>query len=501
MASPQLSSTVIDYVDHSSSNPGPTAKRSWLSSVLPPSSSSNRVNESSQSLEALAYVDPLRDDIDVDPEFKLPSVKSLFVVIGGNALFQLSFFIIVSSASAYAEYLGGSATFSGLIIGIPTLFSGMALIFVAKYDGGQYHRALNIAYAAMIVGSILHALAYRANWLYLILIGRMVSGIGFTSFMFSKRYCSDPRIVGIRRRTTLASWLVIGQAFGFSAGPFLGGLLYKVGFSNNVFNGYTSPGWVMAGVWVIFTVASKLLFEDVGKPSSELIKLRAVSEQGTDAPLALDGPSSSATNILNDQEETHRLTARQWGVVICMCYYSMTCFFILGGWESNIPIFSAIALGYSPYNAGNFIAIGGITTFPFLLLNVRYARRIQDRVTLATGSALGLAGLVIMLAILQADKVSFGTFYVCWVLVALGFNLASTCTLSLLSKQLPDTWNGKISMAIQYSNYAGRLTGAIMGGAGVKMGMSRYIGVQIAIVGIGGLMHLTLWRELKAKTG
>jgi hypothetical protein len=37
----------------------------------------------------------------------------------------------------------------------------------------------------------------------------------------------------------LASWLVLGQAFGFSLGPFVGGLLYKVGFSNQVFNGYT----------------------------------------------------------------------------------------------------------------------------------------------------------------------------------------------------------------------------------------------------------------------
>jgi hypothetical protein len=49
----------------------------------------------------------------------------------------------------------------------------------------------------------------------------------------------DPRIIGIRRRTTLGSWLVLGQVFGFSIGPFVGGLLYKIGFGNEVFNGYT----------------------------------------------------------------------------------------------------------------------------------------------------------------------------------------------------------------------------------------------------------------------
>jgi hypothetical protein len=34
--------------------------------------------------------------------------------------------------------------------------------------------------------------------------------------------------------------LVLGQGIGMSAGPFLGGLLYKVGFRNDVFNGYTA---------------------------------------------------------------------------------------------------------------------------------------------------------------------------------------------------------------------------------------------------------------------
>ena len=79
-----------------------------------------------------------------------------------------------------------------------------------------------------MLGHILYALAYRANFLYLILIGRIVSGFGFTFWMYSKRYCSDNRIVGIRRRTTLAGWLVLGQGIGFSLGPFVGGLLYVI---------------------------------------------------------------------------------------------------------------------------------------------------------------------------------------------------------------------------------------------------------------------------------
>jgi len=340
----------------------------------------------------------------------------------------------------------------------------------------------------MFLGNILYALAYRANWLYLILIGRMVTGLGFISFMYSKRYCTDPRIVGVRRRTTLASCLVIGQAFGFSAGPFFGGLLYKVGFANQTFNGVTSPGWIMAAMWVMFWTLSNYIFQDVPARPQE-------------RPIELTSPNTVASQPDEASPSFRSLTAAQWGVVVCMCYYSMTCFFILGSWESNIPVFTAKALNYSPYNAGNFIALGGLCSFPFLLLNVWYARRVQDRTILAIGNTLGMAGLLIMISILRTGNVTFGSLFVCWFLVALGFNLASTCTLSLLSKQLPDNWNRKSSMAIQYSNYTGRVTGAILGGAGVKIGMLNYAGIQIAIVGLGVVMYLTLWRQLKAKTG
>ncbi|KAL0948033.1 hypothetical protein HGRIS_010658 [Hohenbuehelia grisea] len=341
----------------------------------------------------------------------------------------------------------------------------------------------------MFIGSIMHALAYVANYLYLILIGRIVTGFGLTSFMYSKRYCSDARIVGIRRRTTLASWLVIGQGFGFSAGPFLGGVLYKIGFGNAVFNGFTSPGWLMAGVWAIFYFASTFLFTDVERPSPAR----------NDIPL--ESPSTSSSVAPPNEEEHHSPSRSQWGVVVCMCWYAMTCFFVLGAWEANIPVYAAVRFNYSPYASGNFIALGGITTFPFLILNVLYARRFQDRTVLTLGSLLGLCGLIIMAVTLGTDSVDFASLYICWFLVALGFNIASACTYTLLSKQLPPSWNGKMSMAIQYSNYTGRVLGAVWGGAGVKVGMLAYIGVQIAIVGIGESMRLTLWKKLKAKTG
>lgn len=186
-----------------------------------------------------------------------------------------------------------------------------------------------------------------------------------------------------------------------------------------------------------------------------------------------------------------------------MCWFAMTCWFILGAWEANLPVFGASlpVFHWSPFAAGNFIALGGICCFPFLLANLFIARRVQDRKLLAFGSALGSSGLVIFISLLESETVSYGTLFVAWWTVALGFNLASTVTVSLLSKQLPARWNGRSSMAIQYSTYAGRVGGAIWGGSGVKVGMKGYAGLEMGLIGIGAVLFCILWRDLKAKRG
>ncbi|KAI0643242.1 MFS general substrate transporter [Trametes meyenii] len=446
-------------------------------------------------------------------------MASLIIIIVSNVLLQLTFFSIVSSSNEYAQHLGGTSTFSGLVIGIPTVFSGLALLPLMRFDQGGYKRPLHFACGSACLGNILYGLAYRADWLYLILIGRIVTGFAFTFWMYCKRYCSDPRIVGLRRRTTLAGWLVLGQGIGFSLGPFVGGILYKVGFDNAVFNGFTSPTWIMALIWVIFWVFVAVFYEDVPKPapsSSQDIALQPmpahISADSADKDKSDD---EEPTRVTAAQVEVptapsspprHRMSKAQWGVTATMCWFAMTCFFILGAWEANIPVFTSSHLRsnpfhFSPFAAGNLIALGGACTMPFLLLNLHFARRVQDRHTLATGTSIGLAGLLVALAILGEEKVNYGSLFICWFLVALGFNIASTVTLSLLSKQLPGEWNGRISLAIQYSNYSGRVTGAVWGGAGVKVGMLSYVGMQVAIVGIGGIMFMTLWKQLKAKTG
>jgi hypothetical protein len=50
----------------------------------------------------------------------------------------VSFFIIVSSSNDYAHHLGGDSTFSGVVIGIPTVFSAIAVLPLLRYDKGEF---------------------------------------------------------------------------------------------------------------------------------------------------------------------------------------------------------------------------------------------------------------------------------------------------------------------------------------------------------------------------
>lgn len=70
---------------------------------------------------------------------------------------------------------------------------------------------------------------------------------------------------------------MVGQNVGFTLGPFLGGLLYKVGFGNEIFNGYTGPGWVMAISWVAFLGVILVAFEDVPPVASMSERTRVTS--------------------------------------------------------------------------------------------------------------------------------------------------------------------------------------------------------------------------------
>ncbi|CAD6900227.1 unnamed protein product [Tilletia controversa] len=77
--------------------------------------------------------------------------------------------------------------------------------------------------------------------------------------------------------------------------------------------------------------------------------------------------------------------------------------------------------------------------------------------TILTFFAIGLAIHMVTLTPGLEHSIKLPSFFASWLLVALGYNMMSTVTLSLLSKQVPPHFNSYTSLIIQLSNYSGRL--------------------------------------------
>ena len=127
-----------------------------LTVVEEPTKSTPQQSSSLQQQPQATDPEGVTTEDDRNPEFKLPKTTSLAVVLMTNVLMQvtysflpipryisltlldhqISFFIIVPSSSVYAERLGGGETFSGLVIGIPTVVSALTLAPLIKYDKG-----------------------------------------------------------------------------------------------------------------------------------------------------------------------------------------------------------------------------------------------------------------------------------------------------------------------------------------------------------------------------
>lgn len=276
----------------------------------------------------------------------------------------------------------------------------------------------------------------------------------------------------------------------------------------------------MAISWVAFLGVILVVFKDVPSEASMSEQTRVttgltsmelrqtISSTSTQANRRSN--RAAATLVEADEagvpsdDDVFVTTWRTWALIFTMSWIAMTCFFVVGAWQSAIAPYTALHFNWSPFAAGNFMALGGLCTFPFLFLNLYYARRMQDRYILAYGCGTGAVGLIVMMLIVGIggeERVTFGSFFVCWWLVALGFSVTTTATVSLLSKQMPQRWNGRLSMAIQYGNYIGRVCGTVWGGAVLNVGLLKNVGVDLAVAGVGVVLVVVLWKDMKSKVG
>ncbi|EPY52739.1 MFS transporter [Schizosaccharomyces cryophilus OY26] len=421
-----------------------------------------------------------------DPD-KYPPKRSIALILINNLMSEMSATTALPISAAYTQYLGGTDAFSGLVIGIPTLVSLVLMYPMLRFANPKsangytlYFRPMFTSCFAHIIGHLLYSLAYRAHWIYLILIGRMFNGIGFTMFLYHKKYLSDKEFVGRNKSTFLSTLNILAQTLGFMSGAFIGGTLAKA--SRNIhspyWNEYTAGSWFMLIAWGVYMVFLKSFFIEILPENNRSVTHR----EGTSG------------------EQTVRLSLIQKIFVSFLFLTAFVCYFTIMGYQTSIPIYAGRLYNYNAFQTGNFLALSSLVIAPFILLSTFLSKWLEDRQIMLLGVLIGIIALVLHLILDAVHKIPVQPYFLLYSVMSFGFSVGSAPLVSLSSKQLHPKFQILVSIVVQVGVSLADTVGAITGGAIYNITTIGFIAMNLGLAVLVFIELLCLWNSIKEKT-
>ncbi|GJN26683.1 hypothetical protein PR202_gb14634 [Eleusine coracana subsp. coracana] len=185
---------------------------------------------------------------------------SLLLNLVNTFLYMVNTYIIVPTADDYSVSLGAAATVCGIIIGSMAVAQVFSSVYFSAWSNKSYFRPLVFSSIMLFFGNLLYALAYDLNSLTVLLIGRLLCGLG-SARAVNRRYISD--CVPVKIRLQASAGFVSASALGMACGPALAGFLQtKFKIYSLTFNQSTLPGWVMAIAWLVYFLWLWLTFRE-----------------------------------------------------------------------------------------------------------------------------------------------------------------------------------------------------------------------------------------------
>ncbi|XP_019702499.2 SPX domain-containing membrane protein OsI_21475 isoform X2 [Elaeis guineensis] len=177
---------------------------------------------------------------------------SLLLNLANTFLYMVNTYIVVPTADDYSLSLGAAATVCGVIIGSMAVAQVFSSVYFSAWSNKSYFRPLVFSSIVLLLGNVLYALAFDLNSLAVLLIGRLLCGMG-SARAVNRRYISD--CVPLKIRMQASAGFVSASALGMACGPALAGLLQtNFKFYAITINQDTLPGWVMAFAWLIYSI-------------------------------------------------------------------------------------------------------------------------------------------------------------------------------------------------------------------------------------------------------
>lgn len=336
-------------------------------------------------------------------------------------LYMLNNYIIEPSAAYYAEALGSSDSMSGLMIGLSPVFAMMSAVGYSIWTNYNYKSPILFACLLTFVGNLLYASALSYNSMTICLVGRALTGLGATR-VINRRYVADATPFALRTPANAA--FALATALGAALGPAMAIVLADLDFDfvlpffgPQTFNAMTGPGFLMALLWLLFTIVASFAFTEPVRSGLDELKKRELSTSATlpdqvSSPLERGNSDRSAGKIDDDLDEQnleeakkvisnssnngsvrHCLRNMTKPVVVTMCIIFMKRV-ALECLVGSTSVITKNRYGWSIKNVGTLHFVNGMVVIPISILSGWLSQFYQDRYLTLRIMAITLVGMV-----------------------------------------------------------------------------------------------------------
>ncbi|CAD6262631.1 unnamed protein product [Miscanthus lutarioriparius] len=391
---------------------------------------------------------------------------SLMLNLVNTFLYMVNTYIIVPTADDYAVSLGAAATVCGVIIGSMAVAQVFSSVYFSAWSNKSYFKPLVFSSIMLFLGNMLYALAYDLNSLIVLLIGRLLCGLG-SARAVNRRYISD--CVPLKMRLQASAGFVSASALGMACGPALAGFLQiKFKIYSLTFNQSTLPGWVMCIAWFIYLLWLWLTFKEPEHFTKTLVNEQPLEsgrqgnsnlEEGLAQPLLLGIEQRQGENSEdNDDTEVASESSHEPATSIASAYRLLTpsvkaqlliYFMLKYAMEILLSESSVVTTYYFSWSTSVvaiFLAILGLTVLPVNAIVGSYITNLfEDRQILLASEVMVLIGIIMSFrftprySIPQYVISALITFVFAEVLEGVNLSLLSRVMSSRLSR---GTYNG-----------------------------------------------------------
>ena len=238
----------------------------------------------------------------VKDELSRQQVFNLGMALLAAFLYCMNYYIVEPSSTMYVNALGAHDAMSGALIGMMPIASFMAAILYSIWTNHSFRHPFLLSCALLLSGNIIYSAAFNYKSIEMALAGRFLTGLGGPKCII-RRYMADTTSLSLRTSVNAGFGMVV--AAGSALGPGCAILLSKLNFAVSIpngeiwLNGMTGPGYFMALLWTMFSIALYADFKEPERVGLEEQKRLEVSSSSPKSEKSISPRQSSHSTTCN----------------------------------------------------------------------------------------------------------------------------------------------------------------------------------------------------------